>query len=80
VEELSPGLTKPVRPLPADEALRRHRTLTEPERSALACGPWPASDAVRADTANGPLWLCPSEAEVHPATRNRNNSGPLAPR
>ncbi|MFF3490138.1 DsbA family protein [Streptomyces sp. NPDC002795] len=69
VEELSPGLTEPVRPLPAGEALRRHRTLTEPERTALACGPWPPPDAVRADTANGPLWLCPGEAEVHPATR-----------
>ncbi|MFJ9124037.1 DsbA family protein [Streptomyces sp. NPDC102340] len=83
VEELSPGLTnltKPVRPLPADEALRRHRTLTEPERSALACGPWPPPDAVRADIANGPLWLCPSEADVHPATRPHDNSGPLAPR
>ncbi|MGW0683837.1 DsbA family oxidoreductase [Streptomyces sp. NPDC002754] len=80
VEELSPGLIAPVRGLPADEALRRHRTLTEPERTALVHGPWPPPDAVRADTANGPLWLCPSEAEVHPATRPSGNSGPLSVR
>ncbi|MFJ9176312.1 DsbA family protein [Streptomyces sp. NPDC102360] len=69
VEELSPGLMAPVRPGPAGEVLRHHRTLTEPERTALVCGPWPPPDAVRTDTANGPLWLCPSEAETHPATR-----------
>ncbi|MGW2340065.1 DsbA family oxidoreductase [Streptomyces sp. NPDC001661] len=81
VRELSPGLVAaPAEPLSAAEALRRHRTLTEPERRALASGPWPPPEAVRADTANGPLWLCPSEAAVHPATRSHGKSSPTEPR
>ncbi|MFZ3565783.1 DsbA family oxidoreductase [Streptomyces sp. BH097] len=80
VRELGPEPVAPAEPLPAGEALRRHRTLTEPERRALASGPWPPPEAVRADTANGPLWLCPSEAAVHPATRSRGKSSLLTPR
>ncbi|MHB9756890.1 DsbA family oxidoreductase [Streptomyces sp. BYX5S] len=77
VEELSPGLVaRDARALPADEALRRHRTLTGPERRALTRGPWPPPEAVRVDTANGPLWLCADEAEAHPATRGAPTSTP----
>ncbi|MFJ6835626.1 DsbA family protein [Streptomyces sp. NPDC091209] len=72
-EELAPGLlTDAVRPSPA-EALRRYRSLTDPERGALTDGPWPPDDAVRVQTGNGPLWLHPEEAAVHPA------GGPGAP-
>lgn len=80
VDEVCPGLMTPAPPLPAAEALERHRTLTEPERELLASGPWPPPDAVRLDTANGPLWLCPDEAVTHPATRRDTNSTPAAPR
>ncbi|MFZ3468246.1 DsbA family oxidoreductase [Streptomyces sp. 4.24] len=69
VRELVPGLSvSGERPSPA-RALERHRSLTEPERPMLAEGPWPPSRAVRVDTGNGPLWLHPEEAAVHPATR-----------
>jgi len=50
-------------------ALEHYRTLTEPERALLTDGtPWPPPGAVRVDTGNGPLWLHPEEAAVHPAT------------
>jgi predicted DsbA family dithiol-disulfide isomerase len=55
--------------LPAAQALERYGTLTDPERRLLAKGPWPPADAVRVDTAGGPLWLHPREAADHPATR-----------
>lgn len=69
VEELCPGLVVAPQPLPAAEALRRHRSLTDPERRLLTEGPWPPPRAVRVDTGNGPLWLHPDEAASHPATR-----------
>ncbi|MFE4696014.1 DsbA family protein [Streptomyces sp. NPDC056738] len=66
-EELSPGLlTVPARPAPS-EALARYRSLTGPEAAVLSDGPWPPRDAVRVETGNGPLWLHPDEAAVHPA-------------
>ncbi|MGW1965847.1 DsbA family oxidoreductase [Streptomyces sp. NPDC001935] len=66
-EELSPGLlTVPARPAPS-EALARYRSLTSPEAAVLSDGPWPPRDAVRVETGNGPLWLHPDEAAVHPA-------------
>ncbi|MEV6544119.1 DsbA family protein [Streptomyces sp. NPDC051665] len=58
-------------PAPVDPttALAHYRTLTDPERTLLTTGsPWPPPAAVRIDTANGPLWLHPDEAAVHPAT------------
>lgn len=67
-EELGPGLPCAPAPLPPSEALRRYRSLTDPERALLAAGPWPPPEAVRVDTGNGPLWLHPEEAESHPAT------------
>ncbi|MFD6920417.1 DsbA family protein [Streptomyces sp. NPDC059944] len=67
VHELSPqSPTDPVRRTPA-EALARYRSLTGPEGHLLADGPWPPAQAVRVETGNGPLWLHPDEAAVHPA-------------
>ncbi|MFE0630750.1 DsbA family protein [Streptomyces sp. NPDC058864] len=68
VEESAPGLLRPPEPLPPSEALRRHRSLTDPERAVLVTGTWPPPEAVRVDTGNGPLWLHPEEAATHPAT------------
>lgn len=75
-EELSPGLlTEPARPAPP-EALARYRSLTGPEAAVLSDGPWPPGDAVRVETGNGPLWLHPDEAAVHPA---RDRGAPAVP-
>ncbi|MFI8182162.1 DsbA family protein [Actinacidiphila glaucinigra] len=68
VEELTPGLLRSPAPLPPSEALRRYRSLTDPERALLVTGAWPPPEAVRVDTGNGPLWLHPEEAATHPAT------------
>ncbi|MFD7130944.1 DsbA family protein [Streptomyces sp. NPDC059894] len=67
VDGLCPGSLSPPQPLAPDEALARHRTLTDPEVRLLTRGPWPPAGALRVDTGNGPLWLHPQEAEVHPA-------------
>ncbi|MFF8535028.1 DsbA family protein [Streptomyces sp. NPDC015532] len=76
VDELSPGLlTEPARPAPP-VALARYRSLTGPEAAVLSDGPWPPGDAVRVETGNGPLWLHPEEAAVHPA---RDRGAPTAP-
>lgn len=67
VTELSPGLPLAATALDPAQALARYRTLTEPERTLLTDGrPWPPGGAVRVDTGNGPLWLHPEEAAVHP--------------
>lgn len=68
VAELHPGLPAAAAPLSPSQALRRYRSLTDPERTVLTEGPWPPREAVRVDTGNGPLWLHPEEAAVHPAT------------
>ncbi|MEU8789109.1 DsbA family protein [Streptomyces sp. NPDC048643] len=74
VDELSPGPpADSARQTPA-QALARYRSLTGPEGHLLADGPWPPAEAVRVDTGNGPLWLHPEEAAVHPARR----AGPLS--
>ncbi|CAM5320862.1 hypothetical protein SAVIM338S_00760 [Streptomyces avidinii] len=74
VADLAPGLPLDgERPSPA-QALERYRSLTEPERYTLAEGPWPPVRAVRVDTGNGPLWLHPDEAAVHPAARGGASS------
>ncbi|MFF3886371.1 DsbA family protein [Streptomyces sp. NPDC001914] len=66
-DALCPGLlAEPARPAPS-EALARYRSLTRPEAAVLSDGPWPPRDAVRVETGNGPLWLHPDEAAVHPA-------------
>ncbi|MFE9808819.1 DsbA family protein [Streptomyces sp. NPDC005548] len=76
VHELSPGSpTEPGRRTPA-EALARYRSLTGPEGHLLTDGPWPPAEAVRVDTGNGPLWLHPEEARVHPARRSGPPSAP----
>ena len=63
---LGPPPTPP--PLNPAAALAHYRTLTEPERALLTDdGPWPPAGAVRVDTGNGPVWLHPEEATVHPA-------------
>ncbi|WP_043664970.1 DsbA family oxidoreductase [Streptomyces xylophagus] len=68
VTELSPGPLPAPTTLDSAAALARYRTLTEPERVLLTDGgPWPPPGAVRVDTGNGPLWLHPEEAAVHPA-------------
>ncbi|MDX2709367.1 DsbA family protein [Streptomyces sp. PA03-6a] len=67
VEELCPALLRTPDPLAPDEALRRYRSLTDPERALLVTGAWPPPEAVRVDTGNGPLWLHPEEAATHPA-------------
>ncbi|MER5787566.1 DsbA family protein [Streptomyces sp. NPDC001980] len=69
VGALCPGLPTAPRALPGAAALARHRSLTEPERALLTRGAWPPPDAVRVETAGGPLWLDPGEAGTHPATR-----------
>ncbi|MER6677186.1 DsbA family protein [Streptomyces sp. NPDC000983] len=70
LDDLAPGLpTRPER-LEAAAALVRHRSLTGPEFGMLTCGAWPPPDAVRVETAGGPLWLHPDEARTRaPATR-----------
>ncbi|MFE2967025.1 DsbA family protein [Streptomyces sp. NPDC059340] len=67
VDELCPGLLSAPGTLTPAEALARYRSLTDPERRLLTHGPWPPADAVRAETGNGPVWLHPEEAAVHPA-------------
>ncbi|MEU9347910.1 DsbA family protein [Streptomyces sp. NPDC048278] len=64
-----PGLPTAPQPLSGAAALARYRSLTEPERALLTRGAWPPPDAVRVETAGGPLWLDPEEAGTHPATR-----------
>ncbi|MCX5285230.1 DsbA family protein [Streptomyces sp. NPDC060011] len=73
VAELSPGPPADSERQPPVQALARYRSLTGPEGHLLADGPWPPAEAVRVDTGNGPLWLHPEEAAVHPARR----AGPL---
>ncbi|GAX49270.1 DsbA family oxidoreductase [Streptomyces olivochromogenes] len=67
VDELCPGLPQDPVTLSPAEALARYRSLTDPERRLLTHGPWPPADAVRVETGNGPVWLHPEEAAVHPA-------------
>ncbi|MFF3565082.1 DsbA family protein [Streptomyces sp. NPDC002574] len=69
VDALCPGAAAGRAPLSPSRALRHYRSLTDPERELLAEGSWPPREAVRVDTGNGPLWLHPEEAAVHPATR-----------
>ncbi|WNI23950.1 DsbA family protein [Streptomyces sp. ITFR-16] len=76
VDELCPGLLDEPAPLDPAGALERYRSLTEPERLVLADGAWPPPDAVRVDTGQGPLWLHPDEAQLHPAVRP---DGPATP-
>lgn len=67
VDALRPGLLGVCTPLSAADALDRYRSLTDPERLLLTDDAWPPAHAVRVDTGNGPLWLHPDEAAVHPA-------------
>ncbi|MER5197415.1 DsbA family oxidoreductase [Streptomyces sp. NPDC002755] len=76
VDALEPGLSAAPVPLEPAVALARYRSLTEPERGLLTRGAWPPADAVRVETAGGPLWLHPDEARTHPAT---GRGAPAAP-
>ncbi|WP_393072449.1 DsbA family protein [Streptomyces sp. LN704] len=67
VDAFRPGLLGVCAPLSPADALERYRSLTDPERLLLTDGAWPPAHAVRVDTGNGPLWLHPDEAAVHPA-------------
>ncbi|MEV7909790.1 DsbA family oxidoreductase [Streptomyces griseus] len=67
VDALAPGLLRPAPPLDPAGALERYRSLTDPERLVLAEGVWPPPGAVRVATGQGPLWLHPDEAQLHPA-------------
>lgn len=69
VDALCPGLLREAAPLAPDLALERYRSLTDPERLVLTEGAWPPPDAVRVDTAQGPVWLHPDEAQHHPVAR-----------
>ncbi|WP_062645733.1 DsbA family oxidoreductase [Streptomyces maremycinicus] len=70
LDALVPGLSaRPATREPA-EALAHYRSLTGPERVLLTRGSWPPADAVRVETAGGPLWLHAEEARTHPATRH----------
>ncbi|NEB73687.1 hypothetical protein G3I40_00265, partial [Streptomyces sp. SID14478] len=75
--ELCPGLLSAAPPaLPAAQALRHYRSLTEPERHVLTTGPWPPPDAVRVDTAGGPLWLHAEEARARSASVRDASTAP----
>ncbi|MYR96199.1 hypothetical protein GTW60_21820 [Streptomyces sp. SID4937] len=69
VDALSPGLSREAAPLTPAAALERYRSLTGPERLVLTRGAWPPPHAVRVDTAQGPVWLHPDDAQHHPAVR-----------
>ncbi|MFJ1957418.1 DsbA family protein [Streptomyces microflavus] len=69
VEELRPGLLQEAPPLAPAPALDCYRSLTGPERLVLTEGAWPPPYAVRVDTAQGPVWLHPDDAQHHPAAR-----------
>jgi predicted DsbA family dithiol-disulfide isomerase len=77
VSELGPEPLPAPAALDPAQALARYRTLTEPERALLTDdGSWPPAGAVRVDTGNGPLWLHPEEAAVHPAVGRGAPSAP----
>ncbi|MFF4245602.1 DsbA family protein [Streptomyces sp. NPDC001822] len=73
--ELAPGLLDTAVRLSPGEALEHHGSLTEPERRQLADGAWPPPGATPVGSANGPLWLHPDEASVHPASAARPPAG-----
>lgn len=68
--EVLPGPWPQPRPLPADDALELHRTLTAPELELLTEERSAPARALRIDTPGGPLWLHPDEAAGHPALLN----------
>jgi predicted DsbA family dithiol-disulfide isomerase len=74
LDALRPGLLPTPVPLAPAEALTRYRSLTDPERALLTRGPWPPAGVVRVETGNGPVWLHPQEAAVHPAQGGRSPS------
>lgn len=76
VRAACPGLLADAfRPLSAAAALERHRSLTAPELTALTGSDEPPAGALRLDTAGGPLWLHPDEAEGHPVLAGRPPAG-----
>ena len=68
LREVLPAAGTRRRALSAADALDRYRSLTARELAQLTDAHEPPSDAVRVDTAGGPLWLHPLEAAVHRAT------------
>ncbi|MFJ9343106.1 DsbA family protein [Streptomyces sp. NPDC101733] len=68
LRELDPALPPPFFPLSPTRALERYRSLSGPELLMLTGAAAPPPEAVGVETGNGPLWLHPEEAAVHPAT------------
>jgi predicted DsbA family dithiol-disulfide isomerase len=68
-EQVAPGIEFALGYADADEALDRHRSLSGPELRMLTGADRIPSGAVPVPTGNGPLWLHPAEAAVHPALR-----------
>ncbi|MEV7729586.1 DsbA family protein [Streptomyces sp. NPDC087917] len=68
LRELDPALPPAFAPLSPTRTLERYRSLSGPELLMLTGAASPPPGAVRVETGNGPLWLHPEEAAVHPAT------------
>jgi len=75
LREVLPGAPAPVAERSGQDALAYYRSLTVRELALLTGAGEPPSEAVRVDTAGGPLWLHPAEAAVHPATSARPAEG-----
>ena len=71
LREAFPGFAAAVAESPAGAALALHRSLTSRELALLVAGGRVPDEALRVDTAGGPLWLHQEEAAVHPATAGR---------
>jgi hypothetical protein len=69
--EAFPGFGTAVPKTSARAALALHRSLTARELELLTVEGEPPPEALRVDTAGGPLWLHPEEAAVHPAPAGR---------
>jgi predicted DsbA family dithiol-disulfide isomerase len=69
VARVAPGLRLAAPRRTPAELLDHYRSLTGPELVLLACSADPPPGAVRLEGANGPVWLHPSEAAVHPIYR-----------
>ncbi|MDN3356387.1 DsbA family protein [Actinomadura sp. DC4] len=66
---VAPGLRVTAPRCTPAELLERHRSLTGPDLVLLAGSADPPPGAVRVDSANGPVFLHPSEAATHPVSR-----------
>ena len=71
LREAFPGFVTAVPQTSAGAAFDLHRSLTTRELELLTVEGEPSPEALRVDTAGGPLWLHPEEAAVHPAAAGR---------